>query len=299
MLPVLNRRPTPEWLISLGNVNDPLPITEVLQGSVFYPASAMDGRPVQYLAGFSHSFVYTDWYTSQKSLEGDLDTFRGYRVVGSRQVTKEELCFRPFQPILPEPTDEGRFLIGTLPATEEELHFKSLRPILPNHSVRYSYRPNPETDLYPFALWAIYERHDGYTDEHGPERFSLLFIGGEGAATFQSLYYSNQCAPSVIALIKCAGHWGDWHSFYESKGVFARSVMQNQYGTPDYIFCDGSVSPPEFRQQAKSVWPGYSKLECSVAFRTGAEGLRRWLRAGQWEGQLQLWGRGPGERVTS
>jgi len=35
--------------------NDPLPIDEILQGSVFYPASAMDGRPVKYLAGFSHS----------------------------------------------------------------------------------------------------------------------------------------------------------------------------------------------------------------------------------------------------
>ena len=59
---------------SLGSA--PLPLAEMLHGSVFYPASAMDGRPVKYLAGFSHSFVYADCNVSREALEGDLAACR-------------------------------------------------------------------------------------------------------------------------------------------------------------------------------------------------------------------------------
>jgi hypothetical protein len=109
---------------------------------------------------------------------------------------------------------------------------------------------------------------------HGPERFSLLFVGGEGAATFQALYYSNQCAPSAIVLIKCDAFTGNWTQFFDPTRVFARSVIQNPHGTPKYLFfCDHSRTPP---------WPGYSTSQHTVTMTYSGETYQR----------IRLWGRG-------
>ena len=35
-----------------------------------------------------------------------------------------------------------------------------------------------------FAHWVVFERNADRGEEHGPERFSLLFVCGEGLATF-------------------------------------------------------------------------------------------------------------------
>jgi len=225
--------------MKIDALNGQLPIVHILQESVFYPASAMDGRPVKYLGGFSHSFVYADWNVSQNSLTINLDTFKGYRIFYSRAVERSELCFKSFQPIFPELTNG------------------------------YQDRQRGRASVSPYALWVIYERLPEFDEVHGPERFSLLFIGGEGVETFQSLYFSNQCAPSVITLSRCDAFTGNWTQFFPHEGILARSVMQNPSGTPDYIFCD-------YRPKPESPWPWYAKLEHTVAVPYGR--FRLWSR---------------------
>lgn len=238
--------------MAISFAKDRLPIADILQRSVFYPASKMDGRPVRYLAGFSHSFIYADCNVSQDLLTRNLDTFKGYRLYYSRSVTREELCFKSFQPILAEPTDgDPRWL-------------------------------RVQADFSPYALWAIYDRRPEFDEVHGPARFSLLFVGGEGVATFQSLYYSNQCAPSVITLIRCDAFTGNWTQFFDPKKIFARSVMQNPHGTPDYLFCDYMQGPP---------WHWYSKLQHTVASAIDDDGIAHQ--------RLRLWSRDAGDNVTS
>lgn len=246
MIPDLYRHATSRWLMELSSTSGQLPITDILQGSVFYPASSLDGRPVEYLGGSSHSFVYADCNISLEVLTQNLDTFKGYRVLFSRSVRKEELCFKPFQPILPIPSD----------GDPKYLHVAE--------------------DFVPYALWAVYERLTEFSEEHGPERFSLLFVGGEGAASFQALYYSNQCAPSTIVLIRCDAFTGNWTRFYDGERIFARSVLQNPQGAPEYLFfCNHSRTPP---------WPGYSKLlHTVISARDYGGGAHQ---------RLRLWGRG-------
>lgn len=239
MLPVLIRRPMPGWLMKSDFAQEQIPIADILRGSVFYPASAMDGRPVKYFGGYSHSFVYADCNITQGELRAFLDTFKGYRLYCSRSVAREELCFRPFQAVPLEPIDGESWTLRVRPS------------------------------FSPYALWAVYERQPGFDDVHGPERFSLLFVGGEGAATFQSLYYSNQCAPSVITLIRCDAFTGNWTSFFNPEAIFARSVMRNPHGTPDYIFCEYGHGP-------ESPWPWYPKLQHTVA--SPYQRLRLWAR---------------------
>ena len=168
-----------------------------------------------------------------------MDTFKGYRLFHLRSVKKEELCFKPYTPILPLPTD----------GDPRRLH---VRP-----------------EFAPYALWAVYERRAEFDEVHGPQRFSLLFVGGEGAATFQSLYYSNGCSPSIITLIRCDAFTGNWTAFFNPTKILARSVMQNPYGTPDYLFCD-------YGQEPESPWPWYSKLQHTIAVPYGR--LRLWSR---------------------
>jgi hypothetical protein len=118
--------------------------------------------------------------------------------------------------------------------------------MMPNASEGSAKEPTEHTDL--FAEWAIYERVDWLEESHGPKRFSLLYIGGEGAATFQALYYSNECAPSAIVLIKSDGFTGNWTSFRDPYRILAQSVMGNPAGQPEYLFIDSLVEP---------CWPWY------------------------------------------
>lgn len=54
----------PDWLsdLSIGssasNEAVVFPFLKILENSLYYPASGIDGRPVQYLSGFVHSFIY-------------------------------------------------------------------------------------------------------------------------------------------------------------------------------------------------------------------------------------------------
>jgi hypothetical protein len=168
-----------------------------------------------------------DCCISEDQLKRQLDTFKGYRIYHTRSVTKAELSLKPFTPIHTQATDgDPRLLLGA-------------------------------SEFEPYALWSIYERCEEFDASHGPQRFSLLFIGGEGAATFQSLYYSNQCSPSVITLIRCDTFTGNWTAFFDATKIFARSVRQNRYGMPDYLFCEFG--------EAKSPWPWYSELVGTIA----------------------------------
>ena len=227
VIPKLTRQQTPHWLMKLNFAHNQIPIADILRGSVFYPASAVDGRPVKYFGGYSHSFVYADCSITQERLRACLDTFKGYCLYYSRSVAREELCFRFFQPVLPEQND------GNPRKQRIRLGFS------------------------PYAIWAVYERQPEFDEDHGPDRFSLLFMGDDGVAAFQSLYYSNQCAPSVITLIRCDAFTGNWTQFFDPEKIFARSVMQNPYGTPDYVLC-------EYGQEPEPPWPWYSKLQHTV-----------------------------------
>ncbi len=108
----------------------------------------------------------------------------------------------------------------------------------------------------PFAIWAVFERLAGLDEDHGPIRFSLLYICGEGAATFQALYYGSQCAPAVVAIIQPGmGFGSNWTDFTHPKEVLARSVLENPCGSPGYLLYGGWGN--DYRTPC---WPKYSKL---------------------------------------
>lgn len=217
-----------------------LPIRDVLAGSVYYPACEFDGDPVRYLGGNFHSFVYVDYGVGRDRLLQNLDGFRGYRVAASRDVGEPELTPNGWTPRFPRTSDGD---------------------------------PRRRADWIkaPFGIWSIYQRSEDFGSDHGPDRFSLLYIGGDGVATFQALYDGNRVAPAVVAVIQPGhGFGGNWTNFEDAEGMFARSVLENPSGTPEYLLFGGWGEGDFYR---RPCWPDYGSPVKTL------------------HGRLRLWGR--------
>jgi len=240
----IQRRAVPEWLAGLEN-QDLFPIRELLNNSLYYPSCGSDGRPVQYLAGMIHSFVYVDYGIDRdavmQSLHDAHEGFYGYNMIHCRDVSERELVPHGWQPILPD----GR----------------------ENEPDRYK-----EHIKKPFAVWSIHERDKARGKDYGPERFSFLYICGDGAATYQALYHGNQCVPDVVAIIQPGHGFGcNWTDYTNPDLVFARSVLKNPFGIPGFLLSDRCMSG---NTENTCCWPEYATTPQSVA----DSGLNLWKR---------------------
>lgn len=93
-----------------------------------------------------------------------------------------------------------------------------------------------------FAQWTIFERCEGFGDEHGPKRFSFFFIRGEGAATYQALYVSNNVLPKILAIIRPGRGYGG--NFSEFERLLLSTMEMHPKGLPDKLLCWYMISNP-------------------------------------------------------
>jgi len=209
---MLNKIPSmepPAWLmnVSKNSINtDPFPLREVLKDSLYYPGAGSDGKPVKWFAGSVYSFVYTDYGVSRNHLLKDLNGvrgFNGYRVFAQKDLTVNELIPNGWQPSNPR--------------------------------INFLHPSNWHSqNIKPFGIWVVMERLSNLPAEHGPERFSLLYLCSEGVAAYQALYNSNQIKPKIFFLIH---HYfgGNWTRFEDPSDILAESVRANRAGMPDYL----------------------------------------------------------------
>jgi hypothetical protein len=190
--------------------NDPLPIRELLINSYYYPASGFDGQFVKHAPNTVQSFVYCDFAQGEQALMERYERFRGYTPVALRSVQKEELIPNGWQMQIPPGVNREQYM----------RYFEQLQP--------------------PFAKWIVYQRDENQGAHHGPERFSLLYIGGEGVATYQALYWTNRATPAGLGIIQPGTGWGfNWTDFASHNGALAWVTLQNPYGTPQFIYYGG------------------------------------------------------------
>ena len=238
--------PVPDWLAHVSIEARP-PMAELLEGSVYYPACGFDGRPVQYIAGYSHSFIYVDYGCPAKEVVAALaqdQAFLGYRLVGARFLDSKEL-------------------IGPCAVQQIELDRK------------LDGDPNRCQDHWvdPYAYWAVFERDSDLSAAHGPHKFSLIYIAGDGVVTYQNLYFSYRARPSVVAIIQPGESFGfNWTNFYQPTQIFARTVSATERGGPRYLLIGGRGASKEFQQHIR--WPQHGDL------------LRFWKSS---DGYLALW----------
>ena len=207
----------------------PFALKELLKDSLFYPACDIDGELIRYCnMHFSHlgicSFVYVDYHTGEERLLENLNGFLGYHLFAHRVL---------------HPADIGA-----------DKQMKMPDYINPEEYNRY------QTDWKPFAHWAVLERDGEYGEEHGPKRFSLLFLGAEGVAAYAGLYLANKITPKGIAIIQPGHAFGfNWTNFFDWNAPLARTVRSGK-SMPEYMFYGGYTYGYNH-----CPWQGYSQID--------------------------------------
>jgi hypothetical protein len=226
-------------------LDGPLPLEMILRNSAYYPSCYFDGRFIRYCNLYRKdwnisSYLYCDFGVDESSFLKEQDHFNGYEVFASRLVSQDELVPNGWVPSIPpgiefgnrEPDWLGYYLAGSM-------------------TVRNRPYPVVEKDRKPFIMWTVYQRKNDHDDKHGPARFSLLYLGGEGVATYQAIYWSNHAYPAILVLIHPDGL--GWTSMRNKNGPLAWVVRNNPSGRPDYLMIDSNVQDNPHYQ-----WNGYT-----------------------------------------
>ena len=225
----------------------PFPLHEILENSVFYPASSFDGGVIRDCNVNRRdwdvvSFVYCDYYESRERLDLT-DMPRGYRLLGERSVSEQELLPNGWVQQLP-----------------------------PNFNMKhYRWVVEQFANKEPFVVWKVFERLPEYDESHGPQRFSLLFLCADGVATYQALYWSSNTKPRAVAIIQPGTGFGfNWTDFFKKKDPFYWIVANNPAGMPEYVYCGyWSKSATEAKLKPKDFhfdWPEYHPYQPAIGY---------------------------------
>lgn len=223
------------------------PVKELLCNSVYYPASAFDGGVIRDCNVNRKdwnvlSFIYCDYNMTKSGLQ-ETDMPRGYRIFGQRQLTEHDLVPKGWTPKLP-----------------------------PNLDMQsYQYSVSQFANKRPFATWMVFERLPEFDKTHGPKRFSLLFICGDGVATYQALYWTHKLSPRAIAIIQPGTGFGfNWTDFYKRSDPFYWTVSHNPAGMPEYVYCghwsEHATAKAANLEYMDFDWPEYKFIEPAVGY---------------------------------
>jgi hypothetical protein len=246
MIPELPEMVLPKWLREI--VDDPqrgarceLPLQELLRDSLYYPACGLDEKPIKYLAGNVFSFVYAEYCKLQQDRMRDR-TFDGYFNIVWREFGLSEFVDPGWQPAFQVPL-EKREVYGWEKRT--------------------------------FILWSVWKRLPDKESSHGPELFSLLYMGSEAVNTYHILYNGNNrqnttpIAPKILAIVQPGdGFGGGWTPLKKPAELFHKVVSDNPGGMPQYILCDkalvGSPEAPCWREYDERIWTSPEQADCPV-----------------------------------
>ena len=211
----------PAWLENIDHYSfrtAPFPKADVLRDSLYYPASGNDGSPVRHWSFGVSSFVYVDTVTTQQQHLSEIQQsrFAGYKTWDTRHIDAKELTPAGWQLRLPPGIDREQYIAA--------LNMAHAGP------------------ANSFAQWTIFERLKSHGDGHGPKRFSFLFVRGEGAASYQALYVSNNVLPKVLAIIRPGtGYGGNYPDFIK---VLLATMNMHTAGLPQQLLHWYMVADP-------------------------------------------------------
>lgn len=173
--------------------NIPFPVKDVLEDSLYYPASGVDGTPIRNWSLGVNSFVYVDLSRSQANYLNALanEPIRGYHMVAQKAVRKDELVRDGFS--------------SAPPACLSRRDFERAMQI------------NGANPGNAFALWSVFERDQDRDEAFGAHRFSLLHLRADGVAAYDALFRSNDCLPRILAFIRPGlGFGGNYRTYAQA-----------------------------------------------------------------------------------
>ena len=217
--------------------NKPLPLMQLLESSLYYPSSRLDGGVIKYcnmhLSGEQiNSFVYCDYSCEESDLVARAkDDFVGYHVFAHRTVLKEEI-------------GADRMPLNIIPSPDEQRRFERF------------YGRRMFMRLY--CHWLIMERDENFDDSHGPERFSLLYVRGDGVQAYSGLYAVNKISPKVLAIMQAGySYEGYWTRFDDKNGCLYNFMNRVPERMPQYVFYGGA----DDARYDNLDWPGYEIVD--------------------------------------
>ena len=196
--------------------------------TVYYPGSGNDGQPVMLcaLSRAAHTFVYVDqdvdWDTLSRRLVDPDQGFRGYVLAHHEEVTEKDLRPGGWTPHIDKDEAQGA------------------------DSFRASFTK-------PFAHFAMLERQHG-DEEHGPLRLAILFIGGDGIASYDALYcQEDDTPPPFLAVIQDHGFGGNYDRF--DRGGLLDLIARRTGIQPEFLLV-ADCSRPWFGYADTDAEPG-------------------------------------------
>ena len=229
-----DKEPMPLWLVNHKKGNK-VNILELLNSRlVYYPGAGTDGSPIRTfnIAHAAHVFVYVDYGYDKEKIDSELsdDAFVGYHLHHEQDVTKNELLPRAFLSHV----------------TEEEMR---------SAASGYDMSIRPEDG---FALLKIYERNEEFWEEHGAQRFAILYIGADANLTYDVLFGNTDCSP--YACVVCANMGSGCACFVKNSLLEQIAIRTNRL--PKYLLCTRDYG-----------WEGYQMLR-AVSPILGGDGKR-------------------------
>jgi len=240
----LPANPMPEWLRDITDTTN-FDRKSALEKSVYYPGCGMDGEPLQAYGGFTHSFVYVDYYTEKEKVISQIYKIAGYTPLFIKEVSRHELAPLNLDRVERKPSD-----------------YANWRPGRNIEDVIESAKRGINLEVMPYCVWSVMQRKITVNPGHGPERFSLLFIFGEGISTYESIYNWNRIRPLGLILNRAdLGFGRNWTVFQQRGSIFERVVKANPTGLPQYLFTS-NYQPPrlDFKGgNSEYYWENFTK----------------------------------------
>ncbi len=227
----------PKWLKEY-NKESILNFNEILSHRiVYYPGAYTDGQPIRTFnkARYAHTFMYVDYMVEKEDTIKELsikDAFKGYELYDIRDVDDKQLTPKGWSPSINLPLiDYGRTT------------FKAK----------------------PYCVIAIFNRKSTFGDEHGNERFALIYLAADGIATYDAIFANYNRAPAVI-LLQDHGLGGNYDRF--GKGGLMEKIAIATNTFPKYIMCE---------IQKNTAWHSYELVKDVMCEIGGMHKNRRYL----------------------
>jgi hypothetical protein len=239
---------------------------QFLNGSVFYPCSGLDGAPIKYVGKMFQRFFYADYFIPKSDFMWDFKYpgCRGYKTVSLEELDVQAAFGCSWEEIA-----------RNSPDTIEKLPFKTA-----------PYQWIPEA---AFLALARFERSPGYTEDHGPERFEVLYAKCEAVAIFRATFNRFGVAPGCLAHIRPGLAFGG--NFQGYCKVLNQVVSENPAGTPEFLLYDhlgadpgsGGCLPITSRYRTLEHWsryhPDFGQGALYLARNTWTREEQDWARA--------------------
>ncbi len=211
--------------------------------TVYYPGSYIDAGPVAAFnaAHAAHAYIYVDYDIERGRVLERItwrhgQGFRGYHSIAQIDILEADFGLRRWQP-----------------------HYFPTRPIDPPR-------------IPPYAFIGIFERQNGFDDNHGAERFAVLFLSADGHAAYDALFCQNNGTPAPFcAVIQNHGFGGDWAA---GEGSFGGHGPMAQVAAacetyPEFLLKDVD-------EGRTPVWEGYQRCQAPDGTEVGSEPMGRY-----------------------